>query len=101
MVTTSPHNSMFVPFPMYDDGENGDAVANDGIFTAALPYYTSGQAVKYYIRAQNNNAMRLSPERAEYEFYIYDPNASVPEEVLSSYHVLSKSSTRCDTYYRN
>ena len=31
--------------------------------------------------------MRLSPERAEYEFYIYDPNASVPEEVLSSYHV--------------
>lgn len=87
MVTTSPHNSMFVPFQMYDDGSNGDAIANDGIYTAALPYYASGQAVKYYIRAQNNNAMRLSPERAEYEFYIYDPNASIPEEELSFYHV--------------
>ena len=31
--------------------------------------------------------MRLSPERAEYEFYIYDPNASVAEEELVSYHV--------------
>ena len=87
MVTTSPHNSMFVPFQMYDDGSNGDAIANDGIYTAALPYYASGQAVKYYIRAQNNNAMRLSPERAEYEFYIYDPNASVVEEELVSYQV--------------
>ena len=87
MVTTSPYNSMFVPFPMYDDGSNGDAIANDGIYTAALPYYASGQAVKYYIRAQNNNAMRLSPERAEYEFYIYDPNASVAEEELVSYQV--------------
>jgi hypothetical protein len=87
MVTTSPHNSMFVPFQMYDDGSNGDAIANDGIYTAALPYYASGQAVKYYIRAQNNNAMRLSPERAEYEFYIYDPNASVVEEELISFHV--------------
>ena len=87
MVTTSPHNSMFVPFQMYDDGSNGDAIANDGIYTTALPYYASGQAVKYYIRAQNNNAMRLSPERAEYEFYIYDPNASVAEEELVSYQV--------------
>jgi hypothetical protein len=87
MVTTSPHNSRFVPFPMYDDGTNGDDIAGDGIFSAALPYYSTGQAVKYYIRAQNNNSMRLSPERAEYEFYIYDPNASVIEEEAISYKV--------------
>lgn len=87
MVTTSPHNSKFVPFIMYDDGSNGDAIAGDGVFSAALPYYSTGQAVKYYIRAQNNNSMRLSPERAEYEFYIYDPNAAISEEELSSYNV--------------
>ena len=87
MVTTSPHNSRFVPFPMYDDGTNGDDIAGDGIFSAALPYYSTGQAVKYYIRAQNNNSMRLSPERAEYEFYIYDPNASVMDAESISYNV--------------
>jgi len=87
MVTTSPHNSRFVPFPMYDDGTNGDDIAGDGIFSAALPYYSTGQAVKYYIRAQNNNSMRLSPERAEYEFYIYDPNASVMDAESISYKV--------------
>ena len=72
---------------MYDDGANGDLVAGDGIYSANLPYYSSGDAVKYYIRAQNNNAMRLSPERAEYEFYIYDPNASIMEKESISYNV--------------
>lgn len=87
MVTTSPHNSKFVPFLMYDDGTNGDLVAGDGIYSAFLPYYSSGDAVKYYIRAQNNNAMRLSPERAEYEFYIYDPNAAISEIEEESFKV--------------
>ena len=87
MVTTSPQNSKFVPFSMYDDGTNGDLVVGDGVYSANLPYYNSGDAVKYYIRAQNNNAMRLSPERAEYEFYIYDPNASIMEEESISYNV--------------
>ena len=27
--------------------------------------------VKFYIRSQNNDAMALLPERAEYEFYTY------------------------------
>ena len=33
--------------------------------------------VKFYIRAQNNDAMALLPERAEYEFYTF----SVPRKV--------------------
>ena len=87
MVTTSPYNSKFVSYVMFDDGTNGDVFAGDGIYSANLPYYSSGDAVKYYIRAQNNNAMRLSPERAEYEFYIYDPNASITEVEEVSYKV--------------
>ena len=87
MVTISPYSSKFVAYPMNDGGQNGDAVAGDGIYSAVLPYYSSGQVVKYYIRAQNANAMRVSPERAEYEFYMYDPNASMPEVEQASYTV--------------
>ena len=29
--------------------------------------------MKFYIKAENNEAIKLSPERAEYEFYIYSP----------------------------
>ena len=87
MVTISPYSSKFVAYPMNDGGQNGDAVAGDGIYSAVLPYYSSGQVVKYYIRAQNANAMRVSPERAEYEFYMYDPNASIPEVEQASYTV--------------
>ena len=76
MATTSEYNSKFEPFAMYDDGTNGDLVANDNTYTAYLPYVVSGEAVKFYIRAQNSSNMRLLPERAEYEFFIYDPNAS-------------------------
>lgn len=72
MVTISPYNSKFVAVPMHDDGTNGDATAADGIYTAIVPFQQSGDKVKYYIRAQSANAMQLSPERAEYEFYYYD-----------------------------
>jgi len=71
MATTSEYSSKFQSFAMLDDGTNGDAMANDGIYSAALPFQSSGLDIKFYIRAQNNDAMALLPERAEYEFYTY------------------------------
>lgn len=71
MATTSEYNSKFNSFPMYDDGTNGDLLANDGIYTADLPYQFSGFDVKFYIRSENDDAIKLSPQRAEYEFYTY------------------------------
>ena len=56
---------------MLDDGTNGDVIANDGIYSTVLPFQFSGLNIKFYIRAQNNEAMALLPKRAEYEFYIY------------------------------
>jgi hypothetical protein len=70
MATTSNHNSKFEAFEMHDDGTNGDLV--------------SGDAVKFYIRAQNSSNMSLLPERAEYEFFIYDPNASIEDNNFST-----------------
>lgn len=72
MVTKSVYNSRFNSFPMSDDGTNGDLVSGDGNYTGAFPWYYSGLEVKFYIRANNANAIMLSPERAEYEFYTYD-----------------------------
>ena len=84
MATTSNHNSKFEAFEMNDDGTNGDLIANDNTYTAFLPYVVSGDAVKFYIRAQNSSNMSLLPERAEYEFFIYDPNASIEDNNFST-----------------
>ena len=71
MATESNYNSKFQSFAMLDDGLNGDVMAGDGIFTTTLPFQGSGNDVKFYIRAENNDALMLNPERAEYEFYIH------------------------------
>ncbi|MGB1206369.1 MAG: CotH kinase family protein [Chitinophagales bacterium] len=71
--TISPYNSKFETAAMYDDGTNGDILANDNIFTASLPFQDSGTEIKYYVRAENEAAISLLPERAEYEFYVYLP----------------------------
>ena len=71
MATESKYNSKFQSFAMLDDGLNGDIFPGDGIFTVALPFQGSGNDVKFYIRAENNDALALNPERAEYEFYIH------------------------------
>ncbi len=78
MGTFSESNSKFIAYSMYDDGLNGDDLLGDGIYTRILPEEISNDAeFKFYIRAKNTQAMALSPERAEYEFYIYSKDLSV------------------------
>jgi hypothetical protein len=71
MATQNKQASKFKPFTMYDDGTNGDATANDGTYSAPIPYLGNGKDVKFYVRASNLDALQLSPERAEYEYYVY------------------------------
>ena len=73
MATISEYNSKFQSFIMLDDGTNGDAVAYDGTYSALLPFQSSGLEVKFYLRSENNDAIKLEPQRAEYEFYSYSP----------------------------
>ena len=70
MITYSDYNSKFQSYTMNDDGLNGDIQANDGIYSTFLNGTTNSLA-KFYIRSQNDDAMMLSPEKAEYEFYEY------------------------------
>ena len=79
MATISEYNSKFQQFTMSDDGQNGDVVTGDDIYSASLPFQASGEEIKFYIRAQNDMAMQLNPVRAEYEFYTYSPTTSILE----------------------
>ena len=71
MLTLSEYNSGFQEIVMNDDGQNGDVVAGDGIYTTNYQFPVNGDEVKFYIRAYNNDALILLPERAEYVFYTY------------------------------
>ena len=77
LATTSEFNSKFQSFLMLDDGTNGDLIANDGTYSVTLPFQSSGLEVKFYIRSENNDAIKLNPRRAEYEFYVYSPVTSI------------------------
>lgn len=60
---------------MYDDGAHGDGAAGDNVYGASLAM--SSAQLQYYIYAENNNAGKFSPQRAEHEFYTL--NATVQE----------------------
>ena len=90
MATTSEYNSKFQSFTMLDDGTNGDIVANDGIYSVVLPFQSIGLEVKFYIRSENNDAIKLNPQRAEYEFYTFSPTTSVLESTFTEIPVLLK-----------
>ncbi|MEC7646135.1 MAG: CotH kinase family protein [Bacteroidota bacterium] len=83
MVTTNEYNSKFHSFSMADDGSNGDLLANDGVFSCVFPY-NGNTDVKFYIRAQNNDAISLFPERAEYEFFEYATISGLNDIVSNS-----------------
>jgi hypothetical protein len=56
---------------MVDDGTQGDGEANDNIFGATVPFKDGGSHIRYYVRASNDDALVLSPRKAQTEFYEY------------------------------
>ena len=89
MITSSQYNSKFQSFAMNDDGINGDLTPNDGIYSTQIPF-VGNTNVKFYIRAENNDAMILSPERAEYEFYEYSTISGLLDSQISNKRTLLK-----------
>ena len=71
MITTQLDHFNFTSYDMHDNGLNGDLVAGDDVYSCIVPFSESGTYVQYYIRANNEDAIALSPEKAEYEFYFY------------------------------
>ena len=90
LFTTSEFNSKFIPIEMNDEGINGDVLAGDGLFSCPIPEELNGdEELKFYFRANNNQAMVLSPERAEYEFYIYSKNLGLSFTPFSTRKLLN------------
>ena len=72
------HAAIFVDEPMFDDGAHQDGSAGDGVYGASITI--QGSLADYYVFAENANAARFSPERAEYEFYTLEAaeTANIP-----------------------
>jgi len=76
MVTTSPYGAHFESVEMYDDGLHQDEGASDQVYGAYIPYFFNGMHVKYYIRARDNDAVILEPQKAERVFFDYTIGSS-------------------------
>jgi hypothetical protein len=75
----------FTPVPMVDTGANGDAVANDGLYTATLPPQTTGTTIAFYVQATDGAptpAATLFPKNALVRDF---PNDSPSHECLIRY----------------
>jgi hypothetical protein len=57
----------FQKIEMFDDGAHGDGAAADGVWGVSLTMGASD--MQYYIYAENADAGKFSPVRAEHEFY--------------------------------
>ena len=80
MVADDNRHTSFVSVRMFDDGKHGDGEENDSVFGATIPYQESGSKIKYYVRASNNDALVLSPKKAEKEFYEYEVGSNLLSE---------------------
>ncbi|MAZ58724.1 MAG: hypothetical protein CMP56_04915 [Flavobacteriales bacterium] len=86
MLTSQSDHFNFVSYPMNDDGVDGDLIAGDDVYSFIIPFSSSGDYVQYYIRAGNSEGVSLSPEKAEFEFYVYTVNY----EILTSDIVINE-----------
>ena len=57
----------FKKVQMFDDGNNGDGIAGDGVFGVSID--VDARDVQFYIYAENIESGIFSPERAEHEFH--------------------------------
>jgi hypothetical protein len=62
------HTERFAETDLFDDGNHQDGAAGDGLYGAIVDMPASG-VMQYYLYAENAQAARFSPERAEYYYY--------------------------------
>jgi hypothetical protein len=65
---------VFNTLKMFNDGTNGDDVANDSIWTIKLT--PQNRDYQYYIWAENADAGVFSPRQAEHQFHTFSPTTS-------------------------
>ncbi|MEO9534389.1 MAG: CotH kinase family protein [Crocinitomicaceae bacterium] len=78
------HNKydVFTKTEMFDDGNHNDGTAGDGVY--GVDVVIQGTDMQYYFYAENANAARFSPARAEYEFYTLSPKKGLVINEISA-----------------
>ncbi|WP_035609755.1 CotH kinase family protein [Haloferula sp. BvORR071] len=78
-LTDAAYTTSWTTVPMYDNGSNGDATANDSIYTAVLPaaVQTNRRLVRYRVNfadAQGNSATvpYADDEQPNFAYYVYN-----------------------------
>lgn len=86
---------VFLEKDMLDNGTQMDGAAGDGVYGGFLIVPATG--AQYYIFAENANAAKFSPVRAEYEFYSVFPTAGVAiGDLVINEFMASNSTTIAD-----
>lgn len=67
--------NIFTKVEMFDDGLHGDGPSGDGVYGASISI--TGEDVQYYVYAENDDAGKFSPVRAEHEYYTISIASSV------------------------
>ena len=66
----------FTNLEMFDDGANNDGAAGDGVY--GLDLTITHPFIQYFIYAENDNAGKFSPVRAQYEYYTLTATTTNP-----------------------
>ncbi|MBK9452927.1 MAG: CotH kinase family protein [Bacteroidetes bacterium] len=85
----------FQRLTMYDDGAHNDGAANDDVYGLQVTMTTT--FMQYYIYAENSNAGKFSPVRAEHEFYELVTTAPAASDLVLNELMASNSTTQADS----
>lgn len=88
---------------MYDDGAHDDGASGDGVYGGAIPGYTAGTWVRFYIEATSAttaNTVSYDPPGAEHDVYIYlvTPTFVADSTIAINELMASNTTTMADSY---
>jgi hypothetical protein len=91
----------FSKIQMFDDGQHGDGVPNDGVYGADIPAYPGNTYVRYYVEAVNNTPARTvvyAPQGAEHDVFVYRvaPDLVSAADVVINELMASNTTTMAD-----
>jgi hypothetical protein len=87
--------------PMYDNGNNNDGAANDGIYGASIPGFDLGTLVRFYIEAVEADfslTRTYLPVGAEHDVFYYQvlPQFAASTDIVVNEIMASNSNTAAD-----
>ena len=88
-------STSYTPLNMTDDGNGGDAFANDGIYSATIPGQASGTLIAFYLEArdQAGSAATLFPKNATADECLIRFGETQPTGSIQTYRIWMTQAT--------